>query len=80
MEIFFLIAIPRLPRQPLGGVLQKLERKWKIPKTSRCFYKRATILKMNSFIVIFMDFYHRYGTILWKPLWKEEYFLKKLFL
>ena len=45
-------------------------------KTSRCFYKRTTILKMNSFIVIFMDFYHRYGTI----LWKEEYFLKKLFL
>ena len=28
---------------------------------------------MNSFIVIFMDLYNRYGTI----LWKEEYFVKK---
>ena len=28
---------------------------------------------MNSFIVIFMDLYNRYGTI----LWTEEYFVKK---
>ena len=28
---------------------------------------------MNSFIIIFMNFYHRYGTM----LWKEECFVKR---
>ena len=39
MEVFSLVAIPRLQRQPLGDALQKLKR------------KSTTILKMNSFRV-----------------------------
>ena len=42
-------------------------------RKSWCSYKSTTIFKMNSFTVIFMDLYNRYGTI----LWKEEYFVKK---
>ena len=44
-------------------------------RKSRCFYKSTTILKMNSLIVTFINFYHRYGTI----LWKEEFYKKSYF-
>ena len=32
---------------------------------------------MNSFIVISMDFYHRYGIILWKATVEGRVFCKK---
>ena len=46
-------------------------------RKSRCFYKSTTILKMNSFTVIFMDFYHRCETILWKATVEGRVFCKK---
>ena len=77
MEIFSLTAIPRLQRQPPGGVLQIWKENEKYLRKSTCFYKSTTILKMNSFIAAFMDINHRYGTILWKPTVEGRAFCKK---
>ena len=77
IEIFSLIPNPRLQRQPQGGVFCKSWKETeKYLRKGRCFYKNTAILKMNLFVGIFMNFYYRYGNI----LWKEGCFFKKLFL